>query len=125
MGYTLDQLREDVERKYGDFEIEISEGVTLALRSPLRLSSDERHDLDAMFNTYRKSRDDESDEDESEIAVVDTTVDMLRDQIRILARDKKVADRFLGSEFGSDIAFLSVLVEHYNEATQPGEASPS
>lgn len=120
MGYTLDQLRQDVERRYGDFEVELAEGVTLALRSPLRLSSDERHDLDGMFSAYQRAR-----EETSEIAVVDTTVDMLRDQIRILARDKAVADRFLDSDSGSDIAVLSVLVEHYNEETQAGEATPS
>lgn len=119
--YSLDQLREDVENKYGDFVVEIGDGEEVRLRSALRMPKADRDKLRKLFNDYRDLQ--EKGDDDS-IGLSDDSLNMLHTQLRLLATDKKAADKML-KMIGDDLAMLSGLLDAYTEATQPGEVSAS
>ncbi len=119
--YTLDQLREDVERKYQDFVIHIGEDDVVRFRSPMRLKKADRDALNEMFKVYRETQEESPD---SSLENADKMQHMLRSQLLLLASDKDAAQRLLNL-IGDDLATLSELLDKYNEATQVGEASPS
>lgn len=126
---SLDQLREDVDRKYGDFEVELDGEHKCRLRNALRLNKDERSQLrslqkryDAVSKEEKLPEDDPKRRSDSEIEEAFTTV--LFEQIRLLAENKAAANKLLKA-VGDDQAILMYLIEQYMETTQPGEANPS
>ncbi len=117
--YSLDQLRNDVEKKYQDFSIEIGPDHVVRFRSPMRLKKDERTELKNLFKMYQEFQD--NTDDDSALDNADMMQEMLRDQLRLVAENKKSVEELLEA-IGDDLAMLSELLEQYNEATQVGEA---
>lgn len=118
--YSLDQLREDTEKKYGDFVVELGNDEEVRLRTPLRLPKEGREELRKMFRQYRELQ--ESDDDGQFVS--EQSIQLMRDQLYLLATNKNMANRML-KLVGDDLALLSGLLEAYAEATQLGEASAS
>lgn len=107
MAFTLDDIREQAEQKFGSFDIDLGPRGTLKLRNPLRLSKAERDAL----------RDREGDEDEDG----DDQEEKLRELIRLVADDKDKADALL-AQIGDDLAMLATIVKGYSNGVGVGEA---
>lgn len=113
---TLDELRADVERKYGDFVLALSDGTPVNLRAGMRLPKEDRVALRELQRRYSElSEADEGGDREDEL------VDIVAGQIEVISDDAENARRLV-SEIGDDLALLMSVMTAYMEATQPGEA---
>ncbi len=104
---TLAEVRQAAAKRYTDFPVELSDGTEVTLRSPLRLSREERGllgDIEALAATG------------------DT--DAITETLRIAAQTPEQARRLL-AEIDSDIPTAAVLFEQWAEAVSVGEASAS
>lgn len=108
--FSLADIRAAADKKYGSTNIDLADGTPVELRNPLKLSKDERKKL-ANF------QEDVDGEDADQ-------ADALEDAIRLVARDKGLAERLV-EEIDHDLTVLVEVFELYGNETQAGEASPS
>lgn len=108
--YTLDDIREAADKKYGGLTIELGEGHGVTLRNVLRLSREERGKIEQL-----QDREDES---------VDETIEGLREAVLTLA-DSSDNGRALLDLIGDDAALLIHIFKTWQGQTQAGEAQPS
>ncbi|MEU9057835.1 phage tail assembly protein [Streptomyces sp. NPDC048430] len=106
--FSLDDIRSAADAKYGSTDIQIDDKTTVVLRNPLRLSKAERDELGSL--------QDKLDGDEA----LDQA-DVLADAIRLVAKDKKIAEKLIDS-IGGDLALLAQVFSTYSKGTQAGEA---
>ncbi|MFF4607928.1 phage tail assembly protein [Streptomyces sp. NPDC001339] len=104
---TLDEIRRAAERQYGDFDIALPDGTTATLRSPLRMSAEERSLLGDV---------------ESLVVAGDTGA--ITEALKIAAKTPEQAARLLDA-LGGDLATAAVLFEQWATAVSVGEPSPS
>lgn len=107
--FTLDNIREAAEAKYGHTDIEIGE-ETVRLRNALQLPKDVRKKLSA---TQEKLSEDEVDQEE------------VLAEILVLVAESKAKGEALIKAIGGNFAVLLQVFEAYNKGTQLGEASTS
>lgn len=108
--FTLDNIRQAAEAKYGSVDIAIDENMTCRLLNPLRLPKEKREALVEL----QKVLDAEDTDQEA----------TLSESIRIIA-EKPVQAEALLDAIGDDLTLLAEIFETYSKATQVGEASPS
>lgn len=106
--FTLDNIRAAADAKYGSTDIQLDDKDTAVLRNPLRLSKAERDELAGLQD--KLDGDDGLDQG-----------DVLADAIRLVAKDKKVAEKLI-DEVDGDLAVLASIFETYTKGTQAGEA---
>ena len=112
---TLDSIRESINEKYDDFEVEGLLDVPLVLVSPLRMARADRRELMAFQERF------------DSVADIDEQLALMGDIVILAARDKAVAKRALKLiEADPDAdAILIEVISSFFEALQVGEASPS
>jgi len=117
--FTLDALREEVEREFAPVEIVVSDGTTVTLRNLLRLSKTERDVVVAKLKVLETiDKDAESAEDSNEI-------DLLADTAaEILALVADHGDKLI-KELDGDVSVILKVLNVWMGSTQPGEAQPS
>jgi hypothetical protein len=108
--FTLDDIRDAAEAKYGATEIQLDANTTVRLLNPLRLPKVKRDEL-----TSIQDRLEEDGVDQEQV---------LTDAIRLVAETKGQADKLLKAVNG-DLAVLAQIFETYGKGTQVGEASAS
>ncbi|MEU5446884.1 phage tail assembly protein [Streptomyces californicus] len=106
--FSLDDIRSAADAKYGSTDIQIDDKTTVVLRNPLRLSKTERDELGSL--------QDKLDGDEA----LDQA-DVLADAIRLVAKDKKIAEKLI-EQIDGDLALLAQVFSTYSKGTQAGEA---
>jgi hypothetical protein len=104
---TLDEIRRAAEQRYGDFDVTLPDGTTVTLRSPLRLSREDRQLLG----------------DVEQLADVGDA-DAITEALKIAAKTPEQGKRLLEA-IGGDLATAAVLFEQWATAVSVGEASPS
>lgn len=107
----LSDFQQAVEKKFGDFEVIVSETETLYFAPALRMSKDKRNALAAALNI----------QDRAEIDNGDDIFDVYMDVFRIAARTPTDFERLYGI-FGEDPAHWQELFNAYTEDTSAGEA---
>lgn len=108
---TLDEIFASAEAQYQPLDINLGPAGILKLRNPLRMSKEERAELQALFS-QDESEGEQEDRDEAE---------HLRQMISIVAADKELAEAFVKRP-QVDLAVLANIVKRYTEAVKPGEA---
>lgn len=119
---TLAQLQADADKRYGNYEIEISENCVAVLLPILRLPDDKHdhiHELLARINALQEAPSGE--DTKGRTAQLRATV---HEFFRTVAQTKKPVDELL-KRTGDDLGFLLTLIEDFVESSQVGEASPS
>jgi molybdopterin converting factor small subunit len=113
--FTLESLREEVEREFAPLKITLRDGSEVTLINLLRLKKKERKEALALMDTL--DTDEESQSDEELDAVEELAANLFG----------LVADRpdELLEEIGDDFQVLLRVLEMWMEATQPGEAESS
>lgn len=104
---SLDEIRTAAEKKYGDLTVALPDGTTVTLRSPLRLSKQEREllgDVEQLAGTGDP--------------------EVVTEALRIAAATPDDARRLLAA-LGDDLPAAAVLFEQWATAVSVGEASPS
>jgi hypothetical protein len=114
--YSLDSLREDIEKKFAPVTLELADGSEVVLQNMLRLPAGVRKQVLELLRGIRR------DDDEQEIDpgfILESTQKV----IELVAKDKK--GRKLVAQIGDDLALTTKIIELWTEATQPGEAQNS
>ena len=115
--FTLDNIREAAEAKYGSTDIEIGE-TTIRLLNPLRLPKARRDALIAAQKGLEASKDDDGNE-------VEVDQEGIFHEILSLVAETPAQAKVLLDALGDDLALLASVFEMYSEGTQAGEASAS
>lgn len=116
--FTLDSLREEVEKEFAPVEITLPDDTVVVLRKVMRLP---KKDRDAVLKKMRELSAIEADDDDE----AGNKIDLLTDkacEILMLVADN---GRALLKELGNDTAVVMKVLEIWMETAQPGEAKPS
>lgn len=126
--YSLDQLRADIETRYGALVIDLGDGSTAILRPLLRLPKPDR---DAFMHLQGQLN---ADDDVDSAQRVDRQIEVMREALQVVAEPdgsyQRLVAALLGRGFAADgvqfdPATLITLFEQYVEVAMPGEAQPS
>lgn len=109
--FTLDSLREEVDKEYAPVKIGLSDGSSVTLRSLLRLNENDRK---AVLSAVEAIGGDDADLNDVTKAAT-KVIDLLA------GKDGKKLIR----ELDGDIALIVKVIESYMEASQLGEAQNS
>jgi hypothetical protein len=127
--YSLDQLRQDVEAKYGPFVVELGGGATATLHPILRLPQDRRETFARQYAELRRLQAAEADGDGAGVGDIlgqlDEVGELLRGLLTTVAATPGDAERLWAALPTDDPTFTLELFERYAARSMPGEASPS
>lgn len=115
--FTLDSLREEVEKEYAPLKIQLSDGTEITLVSLLRLPKKSRDAVLAALDAL-----DSEDEGTTTSAGVDST---LATALKVLELVSGTGGKRLVKELGDDLALTMKVLNSWTAATQPGEAKSS
>lgn len=116
--FTLDSLREEVEKEFAPVKIVLSDGTEVTLRNLLRLPKGDRAKVVAKLKVLESVDKSGESEDSNELDLLATTAV----EILVLVADhgKKLAD-----ELGDDLSIILKVLGVWMDTSQPGEAQPS
>jgi hypothetical protein len=116
--FTLDALREEVDKEYAPFKIRVADGTEVTLRSLLRLS---KKDRDSVLDLIKKiSSEDEERDGLEEVARVSEVTSKI---IQLIA-DKDGGKKLL-ADLDGDLQVAIKIIEAWITETQLGEAQNS
>jgi len=113
--FTLDALRQEVERQYSPVTVTLADGTDVTLRNLLRL---DRKDRDKVMESLKQLEDTDSITDGDVDSVVDAAFTVLE-----LVAEK--GGKKLVTELEGDIPLTMKVLETWMAASQPGEATRS
>jgi chemotaxis protein CheY-P-specific phosphatase CheC len=113
--FTLDSLREEVEKKYAPFVLEIGSGKQIELKNLLRLPKEQRTEVVGLLNELEKVQ--ESDERD-----LDQLSEMALEVLRAVAGTQAAV---LEKVLENDITMILSVLEHWMGGSQAGEAESS
>jgi hypothetical protein len=116
--FTLDSLREEVEKEFAPVELVVSDGSTITLRNLLRLPKKERDVVLEKLKVLESVDKTGESQDANELDLLGST------SVEILAL---VADngKKLEEELGDDLSVILKVLSVWMESSQPGEAESS
>jgi hypothetical protein len=121
--FTLDAMREEIEREFAPFQIEV-DGKTLTLKNLLRVPRKNRDEvytlLDEMSEIQRASEED----DTSGLSSTEKSANIALHILPLVA-DKPVLAEKLVEEIQDDLALTLRVFSSWMEKTQSGEAGDS
>lgn len=118
---SLDGLRNKVDNKYEALEIE-TEKETFSLRPILRCPKNERDLVLTKLEELGKD-DGEGEDTTSSVDRMDSALTVAREVISIVTANKR--GKALVALLGDDFLLVMEVLNQWQEATQPGEASSS
>ena len=107
MSFTLDDIREAAEKKYGSTDIDLSDTERVVLVNPLRLAKAKRDKLIALQEDMKADGADQGE--------------ILEDAIRLVAETDAQAEKLLTACDG-DLTLLVEIFERYSGSVEAGEA---
>jgi len=120
--FTLDALREDVERKYAPVKIAVGKREVV-LRHLIRMPKGDREAVVELLNKFKDAVS-SGPEDKADDAVLDDDA-LLELGKEIVAKVAKDHGDVLVEALGDDLALTIHVLETWMEATQLGEAQNS
>lgn len=123
--FSLDDIRAAADAKYGSLDIPLSEkqGDVVRLLNPLRMSEDQRKELQRIQDKLNEAGDKSDSEEASEDAIAEQTA-LINEMLLAVAENKQAGQKLIDALNG-DLAMTMVVFEKYTEGTQLGEASAS
>jgi hypothetical protein len=116
--YSLDALRQDLDREFAPLKLEVG-GDEIVLRNLLRIGEKERSTVLAALKAVEESQAGE----ESSVADLDEIAKHVETILQTVTADGN--GKKLVTGLGGDMALAMKVVELWVEATQPGEAENS
>lgn len=120
--YTLDKIREDVDRQFAPLKIEVGDDPYV-LRNLLRIDGKDRDAvLDAMkdVEAAAATEDAETETDLDDVKRFTAAIDFVLSTVTANGKGAKLIEAFDG-----DMMLAMRVLELWSEATQPGEARNS
>lgn len=118
--FTLDSLREEIEKEFAPVKLALADGSEVVLRNLLRLKGSERDKVVELLKGVKGVS-----EEELEDASSDRINDMLGVVHEILKTVAQSKGTQLVKELGDDLILTMKVLERWMESTQPGEAESS
>lgn len=116
--FTLDALREEVEKEFAPIELVVSDGTTITLRNLLRLPKKERGVVLEKLKVLESLDKEGESQDAGEVDLLASTAA----EILVLVSDN---GEKLAEELGDDLSIVLKVLNVWMESSQPGEAEPS
>lgn len=116
--FTLDALREEVEKEYAPVQIVLKDGTSVTLRNLLRLPKKERSQVLAKIKVLESIDSSGESEDAGDVDLLANTAL----EILVLVSDH---GKLLADELGDDLSIILKVLGVWMESSQPGEAQPS
>lgn len=125
MSISLDDIRAEAERRYGDLVVDMP-GGTVRFRAFLRLPEHARTAFVAYEREFRGLADTDQPGTDASAATADAAdagrlLDLMRDMLAVTADRPEVFTAAV-AELDDGPAVVAMLWEHYQGTTQPGEA---
>lgn len=115
--FTLDSLREEADKKFAPFKVELSDGTYANMRSLLRMNKLTREAVMKQMDAMSSSDDDDDSVGVEELATAVSKV------IELVAGKEK--GKLLLKDLDGDLGLSMTLIEQWMELTQSGEAESS
>lgn len=115
---TLDSIRDAADAKYGAYTIDMGDDGVLSLQNPMRLTKQQRKELNDIQSKLDIEGKEAEDIDRDEVA---ETEQLLAESIVCVADNKTLARKLI-KLLNGDLAQLMVIVEGFNGGTEAGEA---
>lgn len=116
--FTLDALREEVEKEFAPVEIVLSDGTKITLRNLLRLPKGERDAVLEKLKVLESLDKTGESQDANELDLLAVT------SVEILGLVSDNPKR-LALELGDDLSIILKVLNVWMESSQPGEAGSS
>jgi hypothetical protein len=120
MSFSLDDIREAADRKYGSYDIDLPDGEVVKLRNVLRLSKAERKELAALEGKLSSK---ESEDDVDAVDEVDQQ-DIIEKQLVLIAHNKALGNKLI-KELGGDFGMVLHVYTSWGKNSEMGEATAS
>lgn len=122
---NIADLQREAQERYASLELETEDGRTVVLRNLLRLDDTARKNATTLLGAFAKKaggKGAKGKDSVDDLAELDAQERALGDFLLLVADDTEAMRDLLA---GFDLALKMALVEHWTEATQPGEAPRS
>lgn len=117
--FTLDAMREEIEREYAPFQIEV-DGEKLTLRNLLRVPKARRDEVYGLLDALSAAQE----SDEGTLSVTEKSAQIALKIIPLVADKEKLA-RVLVERIEDDLALTLRLFNVWMESTQSGNSEGS
>ena len=117
--FTLDAMREEIEREFAPFQIEV-DGEKLTLRNLLRVPKNRRDEVYGLLDELSAAQE----SDEGTLSVTEQSAQIALKIIPLVADKEKLA-RTLVERIEDDLALTLRLFNVWMESTQPGNSEDS
>ena len=123
--FNLDAMREDVEKSYAPFEIELSNGKTVVLRNILRVPKNRREEVYELLDELSALQKLDTDESgDSGLMVTEKSARLALQIFPLVADDPELGLKLVKS-IEDDLALTLRVFAAWMEGTQAGEAKGS
>lgn len=112
--FTLDSLREEVDKEFAPVKIGLKNGTEVVLRNILRLGKTDRDKLLEKLDSLKSVEESDAESVDALVAIASDILLLVADQGRQLVK-----------ELDGDIALIMKVLSAWMETTQPGEAASS
>lgn len=116
--FSLDTLREDVEKKFAPVTITLSDGEEIVLRNIMRLSKDDRKAVLAVIEEIQAEGDD------SQADSIESTLAGIAKLFGIIAQTKAKGAKLV-KEIGDNLPLTTAVFSAWMKESQLGEAGNS
>jgi hypothetical protein len=116
--FTLDSLREEVEKEYEPVKIALSKGEEVTLRNLLRVNKTDRT---AVLKALKDLEEIQGDDGVG----VDEVSQLVEAAETVLVKIAGPQGKKLITELDGDVALIMKVLEHWMGSSQPGEAQNS
>ncbi|OHT67767.1 hypothetical protein BKG67_22900 [Mycobacteroides chelonae] len=122
--FTLDSFREEVEREFAPFKLQITEDVTLTLRNLIRIPETKRKKAFSLIEEMQDVKASDSSDISDSGDSLDLAAAIGLQLIPLVADNESVANELVEA-IRDDVPLIMKVLEGWMEATQVGEATSS
>ena len=109
----LDDVREKADKQFGDFSFDLTDGTTVVLANPLRLSKEKREELKNTSEAMTAAKEAED---------FDALLEALNSQLYAVSKSGRTPINKLIRELDGDLALTLMVVMEWRENTSAGGA---
>lgn len=121
--FTLDAMREEIEKEFAPFQIEI-DGKTLTLKNLLRVPRKNRDQVYALLDEMAEIQKAESEDGGSGLSSTEKSAQIALHIIPLVSDDEKLAKQLV-AQIEDDLALTLRVFSSWMDKTQAGEADRS
>ena len=121
--FTLDAMREEIEREFAPFQIEV-DGKTLTLKNLLRVPRKNRDEVYSLLDEMAEIQRAADEDDSSGLSATEKSAQIALHILPLVA-DKEALAKVLVEQIEDDLALTLRVFSSWMDKTQAGEAGDS